>query len=635
LIGARTGKLLYVGTRNKYCCICAAAKKKGIEVPNHKCYKNYEGTSTGMEQEMIVEAFCTSVELYDLKYLYYVGDGDSSVFARIREKCPYGRQVKKKSCRNHCIRAFTSGLYGVALNSVLKHPALRKYLRNNIPRMIKAVNIAVSWSTEAEKNGSMPKADRVKMFQNRLKNVPYHVFGEHEKCDDGCKKKGDKNEYNYVPDFKQTDIWQEIEKKLYGLVSNAENLRSDITTNNAECFMSMNSRHQSSKSVFRAKRNGYTIRTRMAGLKKDRGNRWAYYCYKNIYGKSPCKAFKKNVSERESRKIKAKAALFLRKKYNPACRQKNKTSAAAVALPDFDYGPDAATPDIEDGEMETRKEEIITVLASEVDTSKKRADMTKNTKEQFASEEFINLKDNRLTASNFGPVYTLKDFTHPHNTVKRLRDPTDLSRNPAIQHGKVGEERVIKEYENDNELKVKKSGIFVNEQWCYLGATPDGLIGDDGIVEVKCLYSARDVACLFDYVAEHQGVDQQGKAIDVGGGKKKKKSAKFSSLCLEIFDGKLRLKRNFKYYHQVQGQLAISNRKYCIFIAATNLDKFVEKIYPDAELWDKMLPKLKRFYHECLLPEIIDPRISRGMKVRDPAYFTAALSEKERKKKKK
>lgn len=37
-----------------------------------------------------------------------------------------------------------------------------------------------------------------------------------------------------------------------------------------------------------------------------------------------------------------------------------------------------------------------------------------------------------------------------------------------------------------------------------------------------------------------------------------------------------------------------------------------------------MLPKLISFYMECMLPEIIDPRIPRGLRVKDPAKITEA-----------
>ncbi|GBO44251.1 hypothetical protein AVEN_72998-1, partial [Araneus ventricosus] len=42
-------------------------------------------------------------------------------------------------------------------------------------------------------------------------------------------------------------------------------------------------------------------------------------------------------------------------------------------------------------------------------------------------------------------------------------------------------------------LKVRRCGLFVNPNIGYLAASPDGLIGDDGIVEVKCTESCKDL----------------------------------------------------------------------------------------------------------------------------------------------
>ncbi|KAG8227302.1 hypothetical protein J437_LFUL004851 [Ladona fulva] len=38
-------------------------------------------------------------------------------------------------------------------------------------------------------------------------------------------------------------------------------------------------------------------------------------------------------------------------------------------------------------------------------------------------------------------------------------------------------------------LRVTPAGLFIDEDKPYLAATPDGLIGEDGVVEIKCPYS--------------------------------------------------------------------------------------------------------------------------------------------------
>jgi hypothetical protein len=87
IIGAETKKLLYIGVRNKFCYVCSKHKNKGSEPPKHECFLNYQGPSTGMEGDIIVEGFKRSEEDYGLIYKFYIGDGDSSVFPHIQERC--------------------------------------------------------------------------------------------------------------------------------------------------------------------------------------------------------------------------------------------------------------------------------------------------------------------------------------------------------------------------------------------------------------------------------------------------------------------------------------------------------------------------------------------------------------------
>jgi len=73
IIGHKTKKILFVGVRNSYCCICARAAAISTEPSKHLCYKNWSGTSTAMEADIIVEGFRRSVEMYNLKYVNVIG----------------------------------------------------------------------------------------------------------------------------------------------------------------------------------------------------------------------------------------------------------------------------------------------------------------------------------------------------------------------------------------------------------------------------------------------------------------------------------------------------------------------------------------------------------------------------------
>ena len=107
ICGARTGKVLHMSVKNKYCAICIKAEQLGKEPVSHKCYKNWgrDCSSTSMEAAAIAEGFKTSVEKRGLIYSTYIADGNSSVYKKIIQTNPYPNVfIEKVECRNHLLR---------------------------------------------------------------------------------------------------------------------------------------------------------------------------------------------------------------------------------------------------------------------------------------------------------------------------------------------------------------------------------------------------------------------------------------------------------------------------------------------------------------------------------------------------
>ena len=100
-----------MGVKNKYCAVCSIAKKKQTEPPNHQCFKNWSGSSTSMEADIIATGFRLSETMHGVRYTQVIGDGDSSVFYTIQTTVPsYGRDVAKIECANHAIKCYRSRL---------------------------------------------------------------------------------------------------------------------------------------------------------------------------------------------------------------------------------------------------------------------------------------------------------------------------------------------------------------------------------------------------------------------------------------------------------------------------------------------------------------------------------------------
>jgi len=74
IIVLETRKILYLAVRNKYCSICNKATDGNI--PLHQCFRNWDESLSAI---IILKRFQESEAQHGLRYINYIGDGDSSV----------------------------------------------------------------------------------------------------------------------------------------------------------------------------------------------------------------------------------------------------------------------------------------------------------------------------------------------------------------------------------------------------------------------------------------------------------------------------------------------------------------------------------------------------------------------------
>lgn len=155
---------------------------------------------------------------------------------------------------------------------------------------------------------------------------------------------------------------------------------------------------------------------------------------------------------------------------------------------------------------------------------------------------------------------------------------------PATNHGIIYEDQARRGFASKFNKNVRQCGFFIDENFPFLGASPDGFIAEEnGILEIKCPYEGRN-----DMVTV---------------------SKKFP--YLEIRQDRMCLKKSHPYYYQVQGQLNISKTSHCYFIIHTHVDCLVEKIHKDEDFYEyAMLPKLIAFYEGFFREEAASALIS-------------------------
>ena len=94
-----TGKVVDVDVLSKYCQGCQ------VNQEGHICVKNFDGASGGMEAVGAVNMFGRSESERGLRYVKYLGDGDSKGFMKVNESKPYGDLLTEKlECVGHVMK---------------------------------------------------------------------------------------------------------------------------------------------------------------------------------------------------------------------------------------------------------------------------------------------------------------------------------------------------------------------------------------------------------------------------------------------------------------------------------------------------------------------------------------------------
>ncbi|KFM81495.1 hypothetical protein X975_06488, partial [Stegodyphus mimosarum] len=153
---------------------------------------------------------------------------------------------------------------------------------------------------------------------------------------------------------------------------------------------------------------------------------------------------------------------------------------------------------------------------------------------------------------------------------------------------------------------IRQCGLFIDPKYPFLCTSPDGLIDENGLLEIKCPFMARFSADLSDFFSKPNSV---GLRMDA--------------------ENRLYLPKSHRYYYQIQGQLAITERNWCDLYIWSKADAVTLRIPVDKTFWISLIPKLEKFYVNCILPELVDPRAPRKMPLREPKYITEARAHNE------
>lgn len=175
------------------------------------------------------------------------------------------------------------------------------------------------------------------------------------------------------------------------------------------------------------------------------------------------------------------------------------------------------------------------------------------------SEEWFAARRGRLTGSMVGAALGLAPYQSQSDCMRALvRDmhgmQSEFEGNIATEYGTNNEDNARRAYEMETGHDVKPAGFVPYDDWS--GASPDGYIGNDGLLEIKCPF-----------------------------GKRKDESPEFAPIADQPH-----------YYAQVQVQLFVTGREWCDFYQWSAHGSRLERVKYDPEWIGEHLPKLLDFW---------------------------------------
>lgn len=182
------------------------------------------------------------------------------------------------------------------------------------------------------------------------------------------------------------------------------------------------------------------------------------------------------------------------------------------------------------------------------------------------SPEWFSARVGRVTGSAVGAILGLNPYTSADDVLRRMvRDyhkaPSEFEGNVATEYGQFHEAGATFEYTLETGMPVEECGFFTHEDW--LGASPDGLVGMMGVIEIKCPYGQRDaIPPVFKSAADQP-----------------------------------------HYYAQMQIEMFCANREWCDFFQWSANGTRLETVNRSENWLEQNLPALKAF-HERYLGEL-------------------------------
>ena len=176
----------------------------------------------------------------------------------------------------------------------------------------------------------------------------------------------------------------------------------------------------------------------------------------------------------------------------------------------------------------------------------------------------------KLTASVAGAAIGVNPYQTPLALYKQLTGLVEFSGNFMTQYGTNNEPNGLLEYSIMSRAEVFPTGFHMHRTLPWLGGSPDGLVGDKGLVEVKCPFGNKK-PMWEDYTIPLQ------------------------------------------YFVQVQVLMEVTDREWCDLIAWRPNEQRVWRFERYRDFMQSILPAMANFHAAISMEETVERKLDQGM----------------------
>ncbi len=113
------------------------------------------------------------------------------------------------------------------------------------------------------------------------------------------------------------------------------------------------------------------------------------------------------------------------------------------------------------------------------------------------SKEWFKKRKGMITGSSVGAILGLNTWRTKADVMRAMvREyhgaESEFTGNIATEYGTINEVHAQADFELEHGVDVVETGFVISEENEWLGASPDGLVNNDAVLEIKCPFGLRD-----------------------------------------------------------------------------------------------------------------------------------------------